>query len=197
MTRLWVAGCAISLLLPLSAAAAAQDRVREPFPRIETGARVVAPPDGVHPFYAKYINAGGVLIVSSDAVPDAALLAAYRTILHLTAARPDILQAMLPNNPRISILGVSETASDLPEFGPISDGQWGLGQMLGDPTSLVSVRGVCYTGNAEYRANFLLHEFVHVMQNLGWPTTEPTAPAAALTTSVSPATGLPSSSRPK
>ena len=152
---------------------AAQDRNLEPFPLIETGQRVVAPPEGVHPFYTKYINAAGVVIVSSDAVPDAALTAAYRTIVHLTSRRPDVLQAMVPNHPRISIMGLSETASGLPEFGPSSDGEWGLGQMPGSSTSLVSVSGVCYPGNTEYRANFLLHEFVHAMQNLGWPTTDP------------------------
>ncbi len=145
----------------------------ESFPLIETGEQVVAPPEGAHPFYTKYINAGGVVIVSSDAVPDAALIGAYRTILHLTSKRLDVLEAMLPHKPRISIMGLSETASDLPEFGSSSDGEWGLGQMPDSSTSLVSVRGVCYPGNNEYQANFLLHEFVHAMQNLGWPTTDP------------------------
>ena len=157
----------------LAPADAAQDQEVAAFALIETGERVVAPPAGAHAFYTKYINAGGVVIVSSDAVPDAALTAAYRTILHLTSTRPDILQAMLPHQPRISIMGLSETASDLPEFGPRSDGEWGLGQMPDSSTGLVSVRGVCYPGNEEYRANFLVHEFVHAMQNLGWPTTDP------------------------
>jgi hypothetical protein len=134
---------------------------------------VTAPPDGVDPFYAKAIDAEGVLIVSSAAVPDAALIAARRNVLHLLSARPDVHAAMLAKAPRISLMALSETASDLPEFDAGADGQWGLGQMPGDPTSLVSVRGVCYPGNTEYRANFLLHEFVHVMQNLGWPTTDP------------------------
>lgn len=66
----------------LPMAHAAQDRSLEPFPLIETGERVVATPEGGHPFYTKYINAGGVVIVSSDAVPDAALIAAYRMVLH-------------------------------------------------------------------------------------------------------------------
>jgi hypothetical protein len=48
--------------------------------------------------------------------------------------------------------------SDLPEFGPGSDGEWGLGQMPGDPTSLVSEKGIQYEGNTEYIGNLLLHE---------------------------------------
>ena len=61
----------------------------------------------------------------------------------------------------------------MPEFDVGADGQWGLGQMQGDPTTLVSERGICYPGNTKYRANFLLHEFVHNMQNLGWIQTDP------------------------
>ena len=153
---------------------AAQERRRlDPFPVVETGERVIAAPTGVHPFYTKYINAEGIIVVSSDAVPDAALIAARRLILHVLSKRPDIHAAMLQHNPRISIMATSETASDLPEFGARSDGEWGLGQMPGSPTGLVSERGICYEGNTEYRANFLLHEFVHAIQNLGWPTTDP------------------------
>jgi hypothetical protein len=48
--------------------------------------------------------------------------------------------------------------SDLPEFGPGSDGEWGLGQMPRDPTSLVSEKGIQYEGNTEYIGNLLLHE---------------------------------------
>jgi hypothetical protein len=140
---------------------------------VETGESVITPPPGTDPFYQKYINADGIVIVSSEKVPDDALVAARRTVLHMLSARPDIHQAMLRNHPRISIMAISETASNLPEFEPESDGQWGLGQMLGDPTTLVSERGVCYEGNSEYRANFLAHEFVHMIQNLGWPTTDP------------------------
>ena len=51
---------------------------------------------------------------------------------------PDILEAMLPHHPRISIMGLSETASDLPEFGPENDGEWGLGQMPDSSTSSIS-----------------------------------------------------------
>ena len=133
---------------------------------------VTKPPVGIDSFYRKHLDAEGVTIVSSDAVPDAALVAARRNILHLLSKRPDVHQAMLQYVPRISIMAISETASDLPEFGLRADGEWGLGQMPGDTTSLVSVRGICYPGNTEYRANFLLHEFVHAMQNLGWPTTD-------------------------
>ena len=145
----------------------------KPFALIETGDQVTTPPAGVPGFYRKYLNADGIVIVSSAQVPDAALVAARATIMQLLSTRPDVHRAMLLQHPRISIMAVDETASDLPEYGPGADGQWGLGQMPGAPTSLVSERGICYAGNAAYRANFLLHEFVHAMQNLGWAVTDP------------------------
>jgi len=139
----------------------------KPFPLVETGDTVIAPPKGVLAFYKKYINAGGIIIVSSDRVPNAALVAARKTVLYVLAQCPDIHKEMLKHNPRISIMAASEKASDLPEFGPGDDGQWGLGQMPDNPTSLVSEKGVCYEGNTHYIANFLLHEFVHMIHNLG------------------------------
>ena len=145
----------------------------EPFPIVYTGDNVIEPPEGVHPFYKKYINADGIVIVGSANVADAALLTARSAILRLTSKRPDVHQAIVANNARISIMAFSETASDLPEFGLGSDGEWGLGQMPGDATSLVSEKGIRYEGNTEYVANFLLHEFVHVVHNLGMPTTDP------------------------
>jgi len=147
------------------------------FPVIETGPAVIAPPKGVPAFYTKYTNADGVLIVASANTPDAALLAARTTILFLLSKRPDVHAAMLRYHPRVSILASSEKASDLPEFGPESDGQWGLGQMPGDPTTLVSMKGVCFPGNHEYIANFLVHEFVHMVHNLGLPKADPAAVA--------------------
>lgn len=139
----------------------------EPFPIVETGDNVIVPPEGVHPFYKKYINADGVIIVSSDKVPDAALITSRKTILYVVSKCPDFHKAMMQHHPRISIMASSETASDLPDYGPRSDGQWGLGQGPGGSTSLVSEKGISYEGNTDYIANFLLHEFTHMIHNMG------------------------------
>ncbi len=144
-----------------------------PFSVVETGDNVIDPPQDVDPFYKKYITANGVVIVGSEKVSDAALLAARKTILHLTSKRPDVHEAILQHHPRISIMAHDETASELPEYGPNSDGQWGLGQMPGSPTTLVWEKGICYEGNPDYISNFLLHEFVHDVHNLGMLATDP------------------------
>jgi len=149
------------------------DREFKPFPKIATGDEVITPPEGVHPFYKKYINANGILIVGSENVADESLRAARKTVLKLTSTRPDIHKAIVEGNARISIMAFSETASDLPEFGSGADGEWGLGQMPGDPSSLVSEKGIRYEGNEEYIADFLMHEFVHVVHTFGMPKTDP------------------------
>jgi len=177
--RLVTAVCFLMIFFEVGCAQKSEStRGRRPrladFPIIETGPAVIASPPGIPAFYARYTNAAGVLIVASAKTPDAALLSARTTILFLLSKRPDIHAAMLQHHPRISIMASTETASDLPEFGPDSDGQWGLGQMPGDPTTLVSVKGVCFPGNREYIANFLIHEFVHMVHNLGLPEAEPT-----------------------
>ena len=153
----------------------ADDEDFGPYPVVETGDTIIAPPTGVDPFYTKYLNANGVVIVGSGKVSDAAFYAARKTILELMRKRPDVNAAMLKNHPRISIMAFSETASDLPEFGERSDGEWGLGQMPGSATSLIWEKGIAYEGNTQYIANFLLHEFVHMVHNLAMPETDPEA----------------------
>lgn len=145
----------------------------KPFPKVETGENVITPPEGIHPFYKKYINANGILIVGSEKVRDASLRAARKTVLKLTSTRPDVHKAIVEGNARISVMAFSETASDLPEYGPGADGEWGLGQMPGDPCSLVSEKGIRYPENEHYIADFLMHEFVHVVHNFGMPETDP------------------------
>jgi hypothetical protein len=118
-----------------------------PFPIVETGNNLIDAPEGVHPFYKKYINADGVVIVGSENVSDAALIAARKTVLHIVSKRPNVHKALLQHNPIISIMAHSETASDLPEFGPGSDGEWGLGQMPGSPTTLTEMTSTLRSGS--------------------------------------------------
>ena len=57
-----------------------------PIPLIETNHKIVTPPPGVHPFYRKYVNAyeddytKGIVIITSDAVPDRAIRKVEQTV---------------------------------------------------------------------------------------------------------------------
>jgi hypothetical protein len=46
------------------------------------------------PFYKKHADALGIPVVSSERVPDAALLVARDIVIHMLAKRPDLREAL-------------------------------------------------------------------------------------------------------
>ena len=69
--------------------------------------------DGV---YGKYVDAGGVPIVSSLTVPDEALLRARDILSEMLAARPELYAALVRKGTRVAIGERGGVVSDLPEF---------------------------------------------------------------------------------
>ena len=69
-----------------------------------------------NPFYKKHIVVGGMLIMSSEKVSDAALSEAAKLTGKMLAGRPDILKAMIERRGRVMVVGVSEGITDLPEY---------------------------------------------------------------------------------
>lgn len=65
--------------------------------KINTGRKVVKPPSG-YSFYTKYINAGGLVILSNNEVDDEYLLSAFDITLLLLQKRKDVLFEMARNN---------------------------------------------------------------------------------------------------
>jgi hypothetical protein len=70
---------------------------------------------GLDPFYAKHVDAGGIPVVASGRVPDAALLAARRIVRAMLAARPDLRSALVRGGARVAVMAEEETTTDLPE----------------------------------------------------------------------------------
>lgn len=66
-------------------------------------------------FYKKYTSAGGIPVIGSARVPDAALLVARDIILHMLSMRPDLREHMVESGYRVGIMAVSESTTDLPE----------------------------------------------------------------------------------
>ena len=99
-----------------------------PIPLIETNHKIVTPPPGVHPFYRKYVNAyeddytKGIVIITSDAVPDRAIRKVEQTVNKLLSARPDLRVAMSSNNIRVAIRGVAEARDNSDHPGDIGPG---------------------------------------------------------------------------
>ena len=76
-----------------------------------------APPAelGIPDFYTQYRDAGGIPVVSSDAVPEDALVAAEAMIEDMLAARPDLSDWLRRKGYRVAIIAETEALLDLPE----------------------------------------------------------------------------------
>lgn len=66
-------------------------------------------------FYTRYIDSNGIPIVSSDRVPDKALLAARAIVSGMLDHRPDLRAALVVRGYRVAIMAEGEGALDLPE----------------------------------------------------------------------------------
>src|SRR5439155_22737185 len=70
---------------------------------------------GFDPFYRKYVDALGIPILSSEKVPDAALLVARDIVIHMLSKRSDLREEMLRKNMRVGVMAQSESTTDIPE----------------------------------------------------------------------------------
>lgn len=150
-----------------------------------------APPAALKldPFYKRYVDAAGLPIVSSAAVPDAALLAARDIALAMLIERPDLRRAMIARGFRVAIMAEAEGTVDLPEqrdwkkptrddprlticerklydqrIGRLSDAQYWNGRargMGGDLTSAATENLLGMPGTRYYGENIFVHEFSH------------------------------------
>lgn len=76
-----------------------------------------APPASLNldPFYAKYVDAGGIPVVGSANVPDRALDVAAGLIDQMLSHRPDLRTEIVRQGVRVAIMAESEGTTDLPE----------------------------------------------------------------------------------
>jgi len=151
-----------------------------PTPLIETGARIVPPPEGVHPFYEKYTNVYvddyryGCPILTSGDVPDRAIDKVRETMLKLMRRR-DIREALAANDIRVVLRGANERNSDHP--GIIGPG----GAVPGQPTTYIEEEGVYWTHDdgtpheafARLNRHVAVEEFGHSIHASALPFIEP------------------------
>lgn len=78
---------------------------------------VAAPPTryATDPFYARYVDAGGIPILSSARTPPRALLLAREIVLSMLAGRPDVAAELRRQGARIAIMAADEGTLDIPE----------------------------------------------------------------------------------
>ena len=138
------------------------------------------------PFYKKHTDALGIAVVSSEKVPDAALLVARDIVIHMLAKRPDLREAMVGRKMRVIVMAQSESTTDLPEQRrleearprrPPADGRGAralrrrIGRLTdqeywdrrargmgGNPTSCAEENLLGYPGTRYFGENILVHE---------------------------------------
>lgn len=134
---------------------------------------------GLSPFYAKYVSAGGLPVVSSAKVMDAALQEAGFLILGMLEARPDVLDALIASRLRVAVIARDELLGDVPENAWLDRAYWdgrarGLGAgrkqlaVTAAEENLLALEGDPYLGES-----VLIHEFAHAIAEKGLYTIEP------------------------
>jgi hypothetical protein len=78
---------------------------------------VTAPPAALEldPFYKKYTDAHGIPVVTSEKVPDAALLMARDIVKFMLADRPDLRKELMRKKWKVAIMAETEVTYDIPE----------------------------------------------------------------------------------
>ena len=145
------------------------------FTRVE---RVSAPPAslGLHPFYKKYLDAEGIPVVSSQAVPDAALYRARYLILEMLAGQDGVREEMVRHGARVAIMGAREFTTRIPEHAYLKadmETQWNLrARGLGGTVDLPLTTGaeenvLCQSSDRYAGEDIFMHEFAHAIHHLG------------------------------
>ena len=130
----------------------------------------------LHPFYQKYAHAYGVPIISSNRVPDAAIIRACYVVRFALADRQDVRNWLHDRYGRAGVIAESERTTDIPEHSYLPN-WWntrarGLGATLHKPISTTAEENIlCYPTDRWYGGgrgeDIFLHEFAHAIHNLG------------------------------
>ena len=189
-----------AMLLAVNSAAQTPTQQQEkPFIQDYIKAVVGSPPAsfGVDPFYSKYADALGISILSSEKVPDAALLVARDIVIHMLAKRPDLRAEMVSKKMRVGVMAQSESTTDIPEHrdrkrpgrddARLTPGEkanydkpGGIASMTdkeywdsrarglgGNPTTCAEENLLGYPGTRYFGENIFVHEFSHAIMGIG------------------------------
>lgn len=158
----------VVVLLLATRRAPAQDRKVEPPPPL------LKKDLGLSAFYKKHVNAGGIPVLGSGRVSDAALLEAADIVDHMLAGRDDVRRAIANNHVRVAVMAVSEFTTDVPEHSGFHPRRYwnrryrGIGATTPRPAvscgeeNLLSSQGDPYVGESLF-----VHEFGHAVHEMG------------------------------
>jgi len=129
--------------------------------------KVTAPPESlkVGSFYKKYLDCGGLAIVSSDKVSDAAFFKLAEITNKMLAGRPDIRKAMVKARTRLLIIGATEQVTQLPEYAGLKPKEFWDRRARGLADRRIVSCGeenlLCLPDDRYDDENIFIHEFSH------------------------------------
>lgn len=133
------------------------------------------------PFYKQCVLVGGLPIVGSAKVSEAALAEAAWLAQRMTAQRPEILQALADAKVRFAIMAHDEYTTDIPEHAHLKPRvYWDRrARGLGATPRAPAVSGgeenlLAFPGDPYPRENIPLHEFAHAIHEMAMKTIDPT-----------------------
>lgn len=156
------------------------------YPLINT-THVIQSPASVHPFYTKYLNAyttnasQGIIILTTDDLPDAALYSARDTVNNVLAYNNSYRINLSSQNAKLFLvsqysidlqnnLSINPKHNNMGLLPQLTDGIEGGGaETGGEPITYTEQSGICYTNNPHEQRNAVLEEFTHTVQNIAYP----------------------------
>ncbi len=164
----------IILTLWLGAAAGTAQEVVSPVPE------TVKAQFKLDAFYVKYFDAGGLPVVSSAKVGDAALREAAWVLDHVLAGRDDLRAALAGQRVRVAVMAHDEYTTDLPEHAKLEPKDYwdrrarGLGPSPEAPVVSCGEENLLgFPGDHYATENILIHEFAHAIHQMGLRQTDP------------------------
>ena len=133
------------------------------------------------PFYSKHLDCGGMAIVSSAKVGDQAMREADYLVRQMLHGRDDLLQAIAAAGIRLAVMSPQEFTTDIPEHSDLTPASYwnrrarGLGATKQRPAvSWGEENLLCLAGDPYASENILIHEFSHVVHQIGLAATDAT-----------------------
>jgi hypothetical protein len=133
------------------------------------------------PFYQKHVNAGGLPVVGSAKVNDAALAECAWIVTQMLQRRPDILRALAEGKVRFAIMAHDEYTTDIPEHAHLKPRvYWDRrARGLGATPRAPAVSGgeenlLAFPGDPYPREIIPMHEFGHAIHEVAMKAIDPT-----------------------
>ena len=133
------------------------------------------------PFYQKHLDVGGLPLVGSARVSDAAMAECAWIVRHMLVRRPDILQALGKAGVRFAVMAHDEYTTDIPEHSKLTPRvYWDRrARGLGATPSALAVSAaeenlLSFPGDPYPREIIAIHEFGHAIHEMAMNTLDPT-----------------------